>query len=206
MKKQVVLLAFFTFGIALIEACSCFITCGCGGVPDALDFFDFKKLSVERKQEMGAESLRLMLQPDSVQYLAMEMARPRWSGLVSVAYACSPEDPGWAGLKFPITKINITTDQPFNDTLPAGASLNALFQMANELTFDQIELAFMPSELAKLDAVAAFPPFGTDPSWLFLVTEARPDAATNMTPFKFTITLSKNDSTEISVTSAEIFF
>jgi len=207
MNKQIILLAFFTFGMALIEACSCFTTCGCGGGnSDTLDFFDFKKLSVERKQEMGIETLRFMLEPDSVQFLAMELARPRWNGLVSAAYGCSPEDPGSAGLKYPITKINITADQPFNDTLPAGTSLNALFRMANELTFDQIESAFLPSQLAQLDALATFPPFSSGPSWFFLVTESRPDAATNLTPYKFTVTLSKNDSTETSVTSAEVFF
>jgi hypothetical protein len=203
MKKQIILIAFFTVGIALIEACSCFTTCGCGGATDGPDYFDFKKMTLEHKQGIGTEVLRLIIQPDSIQYLAMETARPLWNTWVSSAYACSPEEPGWAGLKFPLTQIKITADQVFNDTLPAGATLNSLFQMSTGfVTQEDTELP--SSQLGTLNDLSRFPPFGSGPFGLYLISKAMP-ASTSL-PFKFTVSLTKSDSSEVSITSEEIFF
>lgn len=205
MKKQLFLIAFFTVGLALIQACSCFTSCGCGGSDtDAPEFFDFKKITLDYKTGIGTESLRFVMAPDSIEFLAMEAVRPRWDALISSAYACSPTEAGSSGLKFPITQINITADQVFNDTLPAGASLNALFQMATLVYDDQINSDIYPYQLTNLNDLDRFPPFSNGPSKFYLITKALP--VSNTLPFKFTITLNKSDSSMVSMTSGEIFF
>lgn len=206
MKKQLILIFFFIAGIALIEACSCFTSCGCKGAPEVSAYFDFGKLSVEAQQGIGTESLRIKLLPDSIRYLAMQIPELPLIGFTTAVYGCSPPDPGYGGLKFPMTKINITADQAFNDTLPAGASLNALFLMTTEPYIDQPNREFGSAEVASLNALEAFPPFrgGYNESVFFMVTKQQPsDPAL---PFKFTITLTKSDSLSVAVTTGEIFF
>jgi hypothetical protein len=204
MKKQIILIAFFTVGIAMIEACFCFTSCGCGGAADTPDFFNFEKLTIEHQQNIGTESLRLILLPDSIEYLAMGIPSVHWNGWLPAAYGCSPEDPGWSGLKFPLSQINITADQTFNDTLLAGASLNALFRMANNVTFSEKSAELKESDLASLQDLSSFPPFGNGPGVFLLVTDAVPTHS-NL-PFKFTITLTKGDQTVVSATTEEILF
>lgn len=129
LNKRCFLSSFFIIGIALIEACSCFTTCECNGADPAPQYFDFEKLRVETKQGIGTESLRIKIIPDDAIFLAMQVPDLRHVGLTSAAYGCTPEEPGTSGLKFPLTKINITANQNFNDTLPEGSSLNAFFLM-----------------------------------------------------------------------------
>ena len=205
MKKNIFLIAFFIAGIALIEACSCFTSCGCKGVPEVPNYFDFKKLSVETQQGIGTESLRMKMLPDSISYLAMQTYKLPFVGFTTTAYGCSPFDPGYEGLKFPLMKINITANQVFNDTLPLGSSLNALFLMNTEPYIDQPDREFGSAEVASLNNLEMFPPF-RDGDWsvFYLITKDRPS---NLAlPFRFTITLTKSDSTEVAVTTEEIFF
>jgi hypothetical protein len=157
--KHFILISFFIVGIALIEACSCFTSCGCGGPDDALEYFDFKKLSVEATKGIGTKSLRIKIQPDSITFLAIHTPELRQLRLTSAAYGCSPDDPGYSGLKFPLTKINITANQNFNDTLPEGTSLNALFLMTTEPNINQPAKEFGSAEVASLNALEMFPPF-----------------------------------------------
>jgi len=184
---------------------SCFTSCGCKGAPEVSAYFDFEKLSVETKQGIGTESLRIQILPDSISYLAMQIPELPGFGFTTAAYGCSPLDPGHEGLKFPLTEINITADQAFNDTLPAGASLNALFLMTTEPYIDQPDREFGSAQVAPLNALETFPPFrGGYGSVFFLVTKEQPtDPAL---PFKFTITMSKSDSSSVAVTTGEVFF
>ncbi|MBC7777740.1 MAG: hypothetical protein H7246_20065 [Phycisphaerae bacterium] len=206
MKKQIILIAFFIIGITLIEACSCFTSCGCGGAPEVPNFFDFKKLSVETKQGIGTESLRIEMIPDSIEYLAMRVPELPVVGFTSAAYGCSPNEPGYGGLKFPLTKINITANRLFNDTLPAGTSLNALFLMTTEPYIDQPDREFGSAEVASVNALEMFPPFrgGYYESVFFLVTKEHP--SNPALPFKFTITMSKSDSSSVAITTEDVFF
>ncbi|MFN0212913.1 MAG: hypothetical protein ACKVT2_01550 [Saprospiraceae bacterium] len=205
MKKQLLLIIVFIVGIALIEACSCFTSCGCEGFPEVPRYFDFKKLSVETQQGIGTESLRMRILPDSISYLAQMIPVFRFNGFTSTAYGCSPEPPGSGGLKFALTKINITANQAFNDTLPSGSSLNALFLMNTEPYIDQPDRELGSAEVAALTDLEMFPPFrGGEWSDFYLLSKERPS---NLTlPFKFTITFSKSDSTAVSVTTEDIFF
>lgn len=205
MKKQLLLIALFSVGLALIEACSCFTSCGCGGAADAPDYFDFKRITSETKQGIGTESLRILLTPDSIDYLAAVVPTFNRIGFITTATACSPEIPGESGMKYPITKIDITADQPFNDTLPAGASLNALFLMNTEPYIPELNKELGSSELAPLDAVGTFSPFRSGETGLFMVL-SREWPSNPVSPFKFTITLTKNDGSTISVTSGEVSF
>ncbi len=204
--KHFILTAFFIAGIALIEACSCFTSCGCGGAEDVLEYFDFKKMTVEATQGIGAESLRIKIQPDSISFLALQIPELPPLRLTSAAYGCSPNDPGYSGLKFPLTTINITANQTFNDTLPEGNSLNALFLMTTEPYINQPDKEFGSAEVASLDALEMFQPFrdGYYDSSFFLVTKASP--SNPALPFKFTITLSKSDGSSVVVTTDAFYF
>lgn len=46
--------------------------------------------------------------------------------LISSVYALIDCDEGWGGLKYPLTKIEITSDSDFNEDYPANTILNGL--------------------------------------------------------------------------------
>lgn len=68
--------------------------------------------------------LTYKMTPDCVAFTA-----PVSVGFLNTAYACSCADCGYKGLKSKIKSITLTSDAKYNDTLPAGTSLNQIFKV-----------------------------------------------------------------------------
>lgn len=171
--------------LGLTQAC---IDCACPYTPP---YFDFAALrSNVLAPDVNGGTLEISLTPDSITYLAGRSARA--PGLFPAAYGCSCAEQGELGPKFPVTGINITADRDFNDTLPAGASLNALFELAS---------ADFPLQRYQLDEIGqvAFwnygfvaPPYGGT----LLVSPHAP--VLPGLPYHFTVTLTRSDGQSVS--------
>jgi hypothetical protein len=119
-QKKLAFLAVF-YAIALLTD-ACFPICDC---PDVrFPFFDYKKLAIETNDPRQEGTLAVKITPDSTVFLAQ--ASPRFH-LISAAYGCSCNENGDMGDKYAPMAIDVFADRPFNDTLPAGASLRSIF-------------------------------------------------------------------------------
>jgi hypothetical protein len=130
MKKYFILFVGLNF-MGMLGCCGCEV--------EKLLFFDFPKLTVNIAQKPAASSvvtptgvntflsktLILSLKPDSIIFVA-QATPSRFQ--TNTLMACSPPRKGSRGPKFPVIDFNIYSDQPFNDTLPAGASLRSIFK------------------------------------------------------------------------------
>lgn len=56
------------------------------------------------------------------------------TGGFGALYACTCPERGWQGMQFPITHIDIYSQDNFNDSLPAGTALNSVFMVSAEGT------------------------------------------------------------------------
>jgi hypothetical protein len=116
MLKKLFLLALLCAGLQLLDSCC----------DDSKPYFDYKKLLVEsdfvRLTTNGDTVLAMTVSPDQIEYLAS--AQPL--RLATPAYG-SCADPGDSGPKSPMASVEIFAEQSFNDTLPAGKSLNYIF-------------------------------------------------------------------------------
>ncbi len=121
---KIIFLFFMYTGLQVSESCT---DCDCA---DYLPFFDYKSISLTSSgPDIGAnQSFAISVIPGPVEFLAQTCPAPRFRFL-SAAYGCDCGYNGIEGDKFPFF-LNITADKAYNDTLPAGASLNALFFIA----------------------------------------------------------------------------
>ncbi|MFK8007033.1 MAG: hypothetical protein AB8H03_11700 [Saprospiraceae bacterium] len=128
MKKITKILAvlFIYFFLLVIDGC---VNCGC---PDnVLGYFDFKKFTQEINTDAlsSNEKLEITLSFDEVTYLA-QSKQPCWDlGLINTATACSCEDTGEGGLKFPLTEIKIISNNEISPNYPAGTFLDSSFYL-----------------------------------------------------------------------------
>jgi hypothetical protein len=140
MKKNTKIISVLSiyFFLLVIDGC---VNCSC---PDnILAFFDFKKLNQEVNGTSLSEfdQLEINLSFDSISYLA-QVENPCWNlGLINTATACSCIAEGENGLKFPLTQINLTSDQTMSGSLPSGSSLESNFYI--------IELDYQNNQVSK---------------------------------------------------------
>jgi hypothetical protein len=119
--RKTALLAALYLLLHLTDAC--IVTCDC---PDVnFPYFEYHKIVVNANDPRTANSLRLQIQPDSVQLVA-QATLPSWR-FSSAAYGCKCTYDGYLGDKVAPSNIDVFADKPFNDTLPAGASLRSIF-------------------------------------------------------------------------------
>ena len=90
-------------------------------------YFDFNTMiiNIESTTILQSDSLSFHIRTPDGYYLGFNM--PKFS-LISSAYAFDCDE-GWGGLKYPLTKIEITSDSDFNDNLPANFVLNGLISI-----------------------------------------------------------------------------
>lgn len=87
-------------------------------------YFDFNTMSVnvEATEISANDSLSFHIRATDGYYLGFNTSN---FSLISSASALDCDE-GWGGLKFPLTKIEITSDSDFNDSYPANSILNGL--------------------------------------------------------------------------------
>ncbi|HLP92466.1 MAG TPA: hypothetical protein VK168_00435 [Saprospiraceae bacterium] len=189
--QKIVLILFLFAALHLAEAC---IDCGCGHV---LPFFDYQALVLDTPETEIASDFKVNIKADSVSYLAVTEPRLHFH-LSSSAWACSCNFSGDSGPKYAIDKLNIYADRAFNDTLPAGASLNTLFWALNG---DAVTL------LQKDAANHNFWAFGDSEesiSAIELLTHEKPKELN--VPFTFRVEIVKSNGTTLSAETGEIVF
>ncbi len=172
------------------EAC---IDCECGEVPP---YFDYSALKANVTSPLAQpDTLKIVIIPDGLSFLACNSRKS--PGLIPSAYGCSCNEPGDAGPKYPVAGISITADQAFNDTLPAGVSLNDLFRISDTYS---LRLRYQLDKVPQLNHwdYGFFPGYG---GALLTCTEA---PATTGVPFQFVVTFTKSNGEAISVATPEI--
>ncbi len=87
-------------------------------------YIDYKNIELEPSDPNTNVSFEIAIQPDSVLYVAQ--LSPRFS-LFTAAYGCSCAENGDEGDKYAPVSMDVFANRPFNDTLPAGASLRSIF-------------------------------------------------------------------------------
>jgi hypothetical protein len=175
----------------LAEAC---IDCDCGHV---LPFFDYQAIALETPETEITSEFKLNITADSVFYLAEAEPTPHFHW-TSAAWACSCNFNGESGPKYTVEKFNIYADRAFNDTLPAGTSLNALFR---EVNGDAITIL---KEDEALNNFWAFGEFEEDIRAIQLLTHEKP--AELNTPFKFRVEFVKSNGTVLMAETGEVVF
>ena len=192
MKKQTKILFVFAtyFCLLLFDSCSNpddGLNCGGGNQPP---FYDFQSLNITPNQNEISigDQLELTLELSEFSYLAFH--RPTFSlGLINKAYGCSPLPPGYDGPKFPIEKIELTSDQNFNNDFPADSSLNELVVLKY---FNDI----VPLTQADMNQINFEEPENTQK---ILTIEATPDELNIEHTFTLKITKSNGDIVENSI-------
>ncbi|GAB4490700.1 MAG: hypothetical protein OHK0019_09860 [Saprospiraceae bacterium] len=167
--------------------------CAC---PDVLPFFDYKALKVAANTPSPSLGLSLLVEADSVEYLANAPApKPLDFGVMSSALACSCLWDGHDGPKHEVQSLNIYADRDFNDTLPEGASLNALFfQVAGDV-MQQMTPDYRPNGFWKINS--EFRP-------IKVITFEKPDELS--VPFIFTVEVVKTNGDTLRAKTGEIYF
>ncbi len=106
------------------EAC---INCSCG---TKVPYFDYHRISLTSNSlQIGPNgSLELFILPDSVEFVAQTCPDKSYF-FSNSALACSCTVAGELGDKYDFDQLDILADKDFNDTLPAGTSLNWMFEV-----------------------------------------------------------------------------
>lgn len=119
----------FLFGFYIVlhfaEACcdNNELNCIC---PNSFPFFDYGALKITTPSNSVFNYFSLEISADSITYLATTHKKSGF-GLINSAWACDCVWNGHDGPKYLTEKFNIYANRAFNDTLPAGTSLNPIF-------------------------------------------------------------------------------
>jgi len=167
------------------------IDCAC---PAVLPFFDYKALKVGANSPVVSAGLDLKIEADSVEYLATAPVRTDF-GIMSSAWACSCLWDGHDGPKYDIQSLNIYADRDFNDTLPAGASLNALFYQSVGDALHIMSPDYQPNGFWKFD-------FGIRPIEVGTFEKPKELAV----PFRFRIEIVKSTGDTLMAETGDIYF
>jgi len=186
MQKKLFILFLLTGGFSLIDAC-------CGG--DDSPYFDFDSLTLSNavgsSPGLGTTIVEIAVSPAGLRFFA-DGSAPLQFKPTERLYGQNCPDPGHEGLKNRVVDVEITANENFNDTLPAGSSLKSLF-LWNYLgnVFNKFPLS--PIEF---EAAGIFP--------LILQTQVKPK--TLGIPYLFNITLTQEDGKKTTATTLPITF
>ncbi|MEN8249384.1 MAG: hypothetical protein ABFS32_10670 [Bacteroidota bacterium] len=116
MKKTLTVLAIFG-ALSILSSCL-------DKICEDKKYFDFNTMNIyiESTEILLNDSLSFHIRATDGYYLGFNMSN---FSLFSSTYAFDCDE-GWGGLKYPLTKIEITSDSDFNDNYPANSLLNGL--------------------------------------------------------------------------------
>lgn len=189
----IVIIMPYMFKCLLFCFCFCgftfFIGCiDCGCEPDTPPFFDYHFLSIQPNStqffHMQNSGLELEASIDSIEFLA-ESVKTIPFIWASATYACSCEEPGDHGNKYPITSIDVWATPSFRNDLDRTNNINHFFytEIRNRFGTHDIPLAE--------DTLYPLAPFNRYYNESFLLqTDSIPDVAGT---YQFTITITKSN-------------
>lgn len=160
-----------------------------------LPYFDYSTIHVGANTPAPAGLFKLLVFADSVNFLAAAKRRTDFS-LITSAWACDCGASGFDGPKFRVQSLNVYADRDFNDSLPAGASLNPIFFQSGG---DYIAPMTYP-DLGPPDYHAA----ETGVSPIELITFEKPKSLA--VPFRFRIELVKMNGDTLAAESGDVYF
>lgn len=175
----------------LAEACKK-TECDCAPL---LPHFDYSTIHAGAVSPVSSGLLKLLIFADSVNYLAAAPRKTDFS-IISSAWACDCGSSGFDGPKFRIQSLNVYADRDFNDTLPAGASLNPIFLQSGG---DYIAPMTYP-DLGPPDYHAA--EAGVSP--IELISFEKPESLAS--PFRFRIELVKMNGDTLTAETGDVYF
>jgi len=117
MVKKVIILIFAYYILGIGQSCDLHYC-------EDVDYYDFTGISLTEMNsiiELG-DSLNFRIQALNLDWMAQNQFKFE---MFPKTYALACES-GWAGMKFPLTRIEITSDSDFNDEYPANTILNDL--------------------------------------------------------------------------------
>lgn len=117
MKTKTLILVIIYAILGFIQSCDLHY---CENV-DYYDFSNFEINVLNPNVELG-DSLNIQLEPLNLDWMATNQFKFEF---IQTAYALSCEE-GYAGMKYPLTKIEVTSDCDFSDKYPANTILNDL--------------------------------------------------------------------------------
>ncbi len=162
--------------------------------PDVSPFFDYRALKVGANSSSPSFGLSLLIEADSLEYLAAAPKRTDFS-VMSPAWACRCLWDGHDGPKHNIQHLNIYADRDFNDTLPTGTSLNSLFfQVSGDVVRPMLP-DYLPDGFWVFDS-------GARP--IKVMTYEKPEKLA--VPFVFTIEVVKTNGDTLTAETGQIYF
>jgi hypothetical protein len=121
MKKKVIILliGYYIFGI--VQSCDLHYC-------EDVDYYDFAGLNAAEKDSIIAidDSLNIIVQAINLDWMTQIHFN---YGLIANSYALGCNE-GWAGMKYPLTKVEITSNSDFNEEHPANSILNDLITIS----------------------------------------------------------------------------
>jgi hypothetical protein len=190
MKSQASKVSFLLAMYALLhlaEACNPY--CDCPNVE--FPYIDYKNINVATNDPNAGSPFAITIYPDSIFLVAQ--AAPQFS-LFSSAYGCKCISEGGKGDKFPPMAMDVFADRDFNDTLPAGASLRAIFfgQTQGDIVTHLDKNGFRPE------------PFRLEGNAYVIRTDQRPNQLGE--PYHFTIQWVKSNGDTLVAETEEVIF
>jgi hypothetical protein len=175
MTKKILIIIFLFNTVGIIT--SCFDQC------DKYQYYDFDQISIVPINPVVAiaDSLTFRIDTDGKFVASNDLQ----FNMMSTANATIDCDKGWGGLKFPINKIEVTSDSDFNAEFPANTILNEII-MLRKWTTDNDYILTTVNNIDK----------GQDWTWMFI--KERPTLSKS---HKLTIKLFKSNGDIITGTS-----
>lgn len=181
----------FTLYLALHFAQACDDVCDCSAV---LPHFDYKALNVTAETPT-TNLLRLLIEADSVEYLAAA-PKHRHFNVMSAAWACRCASDGYDGPKNNLVSLNVYADRAFNDTLPAGASLNPVFfQLGGDVLVPMADPDYRPYDFWLL---------GSEIRTLSISTSEKPTDLS--VPYRFRVEAVKSTGDTLRAETGDVYF
>lgn len=90
-------------------------------------YFDFNSMTINTKSTEILQNDSLAFNISALDGYFLGYSTPKFS-LINSAYAFDCDE-GWGGLKYPLTKIEVTSNSDFNGSYPANTLLNELIRI-----------------------------------------------------------------------------
>ena len=177
-KKGIILIIGYYF-IGIIQSCDLHYC-------EDVDFYDFSKIElVEVNSEIELnDTLNIWVHAHNLDWMAQNQFKFDMIQTIS-ALGC---ESGWAGMKFPLTKIEITSNSDFNDDYPANTLLNELITINLCTAEDYYDCNIEYLKLNNIDLVKFMNPQNQYMADLFIV-----ERPTKEKEHKLTIKLFKSN-------------
>ncbi len=190
MKRKLIILLTVYYILGLIQSCDLHYC-------EDVDYYDFNNISITVVDSIidPADSLHFLLRASDLNWMA------KCQGNFSIfqnSYALGCEE-GWAGMKIPLTKIEITSNANFSDDYPANAILNDLIKIDLCTANEYYDCDRKCLDLNDIDLKQFMNPQNLYMAKLFIV-----ERPTEAKEHKFTFKLYKSDGSIITSESKKI--